>query len=304
MCVLGCRGQNHNQGLEFIDTLTAPTLQPKEASSVVSSGSFFSRRPSGIQQPRGLITPDNVNENSEEKLTIITPSSVVVMSTAMPRPQPTTTVSVASEAVATDAFLDSPAETMSQPQDVSVSHSFSVVSVKYSASSSEAAIKTKVQSESENEAANVEVVEKVQESSKDDNNLKNNLTSSVKTTSSTLKSVETSTVSPNSSEVKNVTHTITTSTSEAKSVAEAISRSEIKLSEDQDPHRAPKSIVHPRNPDNRLLLLDRSSFHLSATTTQPVIHTTTTTESQWDICKYSGISPFYATYFFKFLFIV
>ena len=143
LCVLGCRGQNHNQGLEFIDILTAPTLQPKEASSVVSSGSFFSIRPSGIQQPRGLITPDN--ENSEEKLTIITPSSVVVMSTAMPRPQPTTTVSVASEAVATDAFLDSPAETMSQPQDVSVSHSFSVVSVKYSASSSEAAIKPKVQ---------------------------------------------------------------------------------------------------------------------------------------------------------------
>ena len=187
-----------------------------------------------------------------------------------------------------EAAPASDSETM-RPQDVSVSHSFSVVSVKYSASSSEAAIKTKVPSESENEAANVEVVEKVQESSKDDNSLKNNLTSSVKTTSSTLKSVETSTVSPNSFEVKNVTHTITTSSSEAKSVAEAISRSEIKLSEDQDPHRAPKSIVHPRNPDNRLLLLDRSSFHLSATTTQPVIHTSTLTDTQWAILQFCNL---------------
>ena len=275
LCVLGCRGQHHNQGLEFIDTLTAPTLQPKEA--VASSGNFFSRRPP-TQQPRGLIRQDNVNEDSEEKLTIITPSSVVVMSTAGPRPQPTTTVSaaVASEA-ATDAFLDS-AETM-RPQDVSVSHSFSVVSVNYSASSSDTAIKSKVpQSESESEA-NVET------STESNDGLKNNLTSSSVSSSNimTLKSVETSTVSPNS-EAKNVTSIMTTS--EAKSVATTTaeaataSRSEIKLSE--DPHRAPKSIVHPRNPDNRLLLLDRSPFHLSATTTQPVIHTTTT-GSQWDI---------------------
>jgi len=73
-------------------------------------------------------------------------------------------------------------------------------------------------------------------------------------------------------EVKNVTTTasvLPTSTYEVKS--------------SEDPHRAPKSIVHPRNhprnPDNRLLLLDRP-FHLSATTTQPVIHTTTITDTQ------------------------
>ena len=87
-----------------------------------------------------------------------------------------------------------------------------------------------------------------------------------------------------------------------KNVTSKTASKEVKKSS-EDPHRAPKSIVHPRNPDNRLLLLDRP-FHLSATTTQPVIHTTTTTETQWDICKYYGISPFYATYFFKFLFIV
>jgi len=63
-----------------------------------------------------------------------------------------------------------------------------------------------------------------------------------------------------------------TSTKIEASEAE-IAASKVKSSD--DPHRAPKSIIHPRNPDNRLLLLDRP-FHLSATTTQPVIYTSTT----------------------------
>ena len=92
---LGCRGQHHNQGLEFIDTLTAPTLQPRpgeEAVEVSSSGGLFSRPP--IEKPRnaGLINrrKDYNEDSKEEKLTIITPSSVVVMSTPATRPRPTT----------------------------------------------------------------------------------------------------------------------------------------------------------------------------------------------------------------------
>ena len=92
---LGCRGQHHNQGLEFIDTLTAPTLQPRpgeEAVEVSSSGGLFSRPP--IEKPRnaGLINrrKDYNEDSQEEKLTIITPSSVVVMSTPATRPRPTT----------------------------------------------------------------------------------------------------------------------------------------------------------------------------------------------------------------------
>ena len=92
---LGCRGQHHNQGLDFIDTLTAPTLQPRpgeEAVEVSSSGGLFSRPP--IEKPRnaGLINrrKDYNEDSKEEKLTIITPSSVVVMSTPATRPRPTT----------------------------------------------------------------------------------------------------------------------------------------------------------------------------------------------------------------------
>jgi hypothetical protein len=92
---LGCRGQHHNQGLDFIDTLTAPTLQPRpgeEAVEVSSSGGLFSRPP--VEKPRGaglINRRKDYNEDSkEEKLTIITPSSVVVMSTPATRPRPTT----------------------------------------------------------------------------------------------------------------------------------------------------------------------------------------------------------------------
>ena len=99
--------------------------------------------------------------------------------------------------------------------------------------------------------------------------------SSTLPTATTITSVEKSS--------KNNT-TVTSTKTEAKSEAEIsveVSASKAK-SASEDPHRAPKSIVHPRNPDNRLLLLDRP-FHLSATTTQPVIHTSTTTDSQWAI---------------------
>ena len=88
---------------------------------------------------------------------------------------------------------------------------------------------------------------------------------------------------------KNTTVTSTKTEAEIKAKSGAKNEAEISVvsaskvkSASEDPHRAPKSIVHPRNPDNRLLLLDRP-FHLSATTTQPVIHTSTTTDSQWAI---------------------
>ena len=81
--------------MDFIDTLTAPTLQPRpgeEAVEVSSSGGLFSRPP--IEKPRnaGLINrrKDYNEDSQEEKLTIITPSSVVVMSTPATRPRPTT----------------------------------------------------------------------------------------------------------------------------------------------------------------------------------------------------------------------
>ena len=83
--LLGCRGQHQNQGLDFIDTLTAPTLTPEEAGVVSSSrggsGRLFSHPP--IEKFQSLT---RIRQKNEEKLTIITPSSVVVMSTARPRP--------------------------------------------------------------------------------------------------------------------------------------------------------------------------------------------------------------------------
>ena len=105
--------------------------------------------------------------------------------------------------------------------------------------------------------------------------------------SSTLPTATTITSVEKSSKNTTVTSTKTEAEIKAKSGAKneaeisVVSASKVK-SASEDPHRAPKSIVHPRNPDNRLLLLDRP-FHLSATTTQPVIHTSTTTDSQWAI---------------------
>lgn len=302
-----CRGQHHNQGLDFIDTLTAPTLQPRpgeEAVEVSSSGGLFSRPP--IEKPRnaGLINrrKDYNEDSQEEKLTIITPSSVVVMSTPATRPRPTTiTASVppTSEEASTQNFETA----ASQPQDVSVSHSFSVVrisqNVKYSSSSDSSATKSEAE-KSEAESETNKSVEAGEASEQDSlaaslletasADLQNRFfqkkplsstTISTTTTvlSSTLPTATTITSVEKSSKNTTVTSTKTEAKSEAESEAEisVVSASKAK-SASEDPHRAPKSIVHPRNPDNRLLLLDRP-FHLSATTTQPVIHTSTTTDS-------------------------
>ena len=195
----------------------------------------------------------------------------------------------------------------SQPQDVSVSHSFSVVrisqNVKYSSSSDSSATKSEAE-KSEAESETNKSVEAGEASEQDSlaaslletasANLQNRLfqkkplsstTISTTTTvlSSTLPTATTITSVEKSSKNTTVTSTKTEAKSEAESEAEisVVSASKAK-SASEDPHRAPKSIVHPRNPDNRLLLLDRP-FHLSATTTQPVIHTSTTTDSQWAI---------------------
>ena len=195
----------------------------------------------------------------------------------------------------------------SQPQDVSVSHSFSVVrisqNVKYSSSSDSSATKSEAE-KSEAESETNKSVEAGEASEQDSlaaslletasADLQNRFfqkkplsstTISTTTTvlSSTLPTATTITSVEKSSKNTTVTSTKTEAKSEAESEAEisVVSASKAK-SASEDPHRAPKSIVHPRNPDNRLLLLDRP-FHLSATTTQPVIHTSTTTDSQWAI---------------------
>ena len=199
----------------------------------------------------------------------------------------------------------------SQPQDVSVSHSFSVVrisqNVKYSSSSDSSATKSEAE-KSEAESETNKSVEAGEASEQDSlaaslletasADLQNRFfqkktlsstTISTTTTvlSSTLPTATTITSVEKSSKNTTVTSTKTEAKSEAESEAEneaeisVVSASKAKLAS-EDPHRAPKSIVHPRNPDNRLLLLDRP-FHLSATTTQPVIHTSTTTDSQWAI---------------------
>ena len=195
----------------------------------------------------------------------------------------------------------------SQPQDVSVSHSFSVVrisqNVKYSSSSDSSATKSEAE-KSEAESETNKSVEAGEASEQDSlaaslletasADLQNRFfqkkplsstTISPTTTvlSSTLPTATTITSVEKSSKNTTVTSTKTEAKSEAESEAEisVVSASKAK-SASEDPHRAPKSIVHPRNPDNRLLLLDRP-FHLSATTTQPVIHTSTTTDSQWAI---------------------
>lgn len=303
-----CRGQHHNQGLEFIDTLTAPTLQPRpgeEAVEVSSSGGLFSRPP--IEKPRnaGLINrrKDYNEDSQEEKLTIITPSSVVVMSTPATRPRPTTiTASVppTSEEASTQNFETA----ASQPQDVSVSHSFSVVrisqNVKYSSSSDSSATKSEAEKSESETNKSVEAGEASEQDSLAASLLEtasadlqnrffqkkplSSTTISPTTTvlSSTLPTATTITsVEKSSKKNTTVTSTKTEAKSEAESEAEissVVSVASKAKSASEDPHRAPKSIVHPRNPDNRLLLLDRP-FHLSATTTQPVIHTSTTTDS-------------------------
>lgn len=298
-----CRGQHHNQGLEFIDTLTAPTLQPRpgeEAVEVSSSGGLFSRPP--IEKPRnaGLINrrKDYNEDSKEEKLTIITPSSVVVMSTPATRPRPTTiTASVppTSEEASTQNFETA----ASQPQDVSVSHSFSVVrisqNVKYSSSSDSSATKSEAE-KSEAESETNKSVEAGEASEQDSlaaslletasADLQNRFfqkkplsSTTISTTTTVLSSTLPTATTITSVEKSSKNTTVTSTKTEAKSEAEisVVSASKAK-SASEDPHRAPKSIVHPRNPDNRLLLLDRP-FHLSATTTQPVIHTSTTTDS-------------------------
>lgn len=190
----------------------------------------------------------------------------------------------------------------SQPQDVSVSHSFSVVrisqNVKYSSSSDSSATQSEAESETNKSVEAGEASEQdslaaslLETASADLQNRffqKEPLSSTTISTtttvlSSTLPTATTITSVEKSSKNTTVTSTKTEAKSEAEGEAEisVVSASKAK-SASEDPHRAPKSIVHPRNPDNRLLLLDRP-FHLSATTTQPVIHTSTTTDSQWAI---------------------
>merc|ERR1711963_51643 len=80
-----CHGQVP-QPYELLDTLTAPTLSP------LSNGSKGPEAPRAFKIPKQPPRPRRFNQNREneaisrEKLTIITPSSVVVMSTARPRP--------------------------------------------------------------------------------------------------------------------------------------------------------------------------------------------------------------------------
>ena len=195
----------------------------------------------------------------------------------------------------------------SQPQDVSVSHSFSVVrisqNVKYSSSSDSSATKSEAE-KSEAESETNKSVEAGEASEQDSlaaslletasADLQNRffqkkpvVTTTTTVLSSTLPTATTITSVEKSYKNTTVTSTKTEAEIKAKSGAKneaeisVVSASKVK-SASEDPHRAPKSIVHPRNPDNRLLLLDRP-FHLSATTTQPVIHTSTTTDSQWAI---------------------
>ena len=197
----------------------------------------------------------------------------------------------------------------SQPQDVSVSHSFSVVrisqNVKYSSSSDSSASKSEAE-KSEAESETNKSVEAGEASEQDSlaaslletasADLQNRFfqkkplsSTTISTTTTVLSStLPTATTITSVDKSSNKNTTVTSTKTEAKSEAESeaeissvVSASKAK-SASEDPHRAPKSIVHPRNPDNRLLLLDRP-FHLSATTTQPVIHTSTTTDSQWAI---------------------
>lgn len=128
--------------MEFIDTLTAPTLRP-EAAQPPRPPFDLGKQPS----PSSLI-------RNEEKLTIITPSSIVVMSTARPRPQPASSLRPPITASSMTTTEDRLNDTKKNLEDVSVSHSVSVVSVKYSSSSeavnsaaaSEAAITTQMTS--------------------------------------------------------------------------------------------------------------------------------------------------------------
>ena len=192
----------------------------------------------------------------------------------------------------------------SQPQDVSVSHSFSVVrisqNVKYSSSSDSSATKSEAE-KSEAESETNKSVEAGEASEQDSlaaslletasADLQNRFfqkkplsSTTISTTTTVLSSTLPTATTITSVEKSSKNATVTSTKTEAKSEAEIsveVSASKAK-SASEDPHRAPKSIVHPRNPDNRLLLLDRP-FHLSATTTQPVIHTSTTTDSQWAI---------------------
>ena len=196
----------------------------------------------------------------------------------------------------------------SQPQDVSVSHSFSVVrisqNVKYSSSSDSSATKSEAEKSESETNKSVEAGEASEQDSLAASLLEtasadlqnrffqkkplSSTTISPTTTvlSSTLPTATTITsVEKSSKKNTTVTSTKTEAKSEAENEAEisdVVSVASKAKSASEDPHRAPKSIVHPRNPDNRLLLLDRP-FHLSATTTQPVIHTSTTTDSQWAI---------------------
>jgi hypothetical protein len=188
----------------------------------------------------------------------------------------------------------------SQPQDVSVSHSFSVVrisqNVKYSSSSDSSATKSEAE-KSEAESETNKSVEAGEASEQDSlaaslletasADLQNRFfqkkplsSTTISTTTTVLSSTLPTATTITSVEKSSKNTTVTSSNTKAKSEAEisVVSASKAK-SASEDPHRAPKSIVHPRNPDNRLLLLDRP-FHLSATTTQPVIHTSTLTDTQ------------------------
>ena len=113
-------------------------------------------------------------------------------------------------------------------------------------------------------------------------------------TTTTISSVESTVtskvykVNPKTTELPLAVKNVTSKTASDK-MQRPLTSSQVEVKKSsEDPHRAPKSIVHPRNPDNRLLLLDRP-FHLSATTTQPVIHTSTLTDTQWAILQFCSL---------------
>merc|ERR1712061_280474 len=100
------KGNGHQSRLvDLIDTLTAPTLKPK------------AKKANGV----------------EPKLTIITPSSVVAVSTARP---PTTSTTTNPRPLTTSSINEANEVTnrgqVQRDDNITVSHSVSVVSVKYS----------------------------------------------------------------------------------------------------------------------------------------------------------------------------
>ena len=95
--------------MDFIDTLTAPTLRP---------GAIGDHEKNRSGKEAAIVSQ---KKQQDSKLTIITPSSVVAVSTAQPHPS-------AFESDQRPLNVDS----SKKDNNITVSHSVSVVSVKYS----------------------------------------------------------------------------------------------------------------------------------------------------------------------------